>query len=153
MKMKKIICTILATIMVLSMVACASEKTVVMTSEDTASGVSYEVEFEAKGDIIQTVTQKSTIDLSLYSSEQIEAMSAELDRLKTQYEEIDGVTYTAEVTDTMLVETIVIDATSDSTLEEISDAGLLDLEGEANAISLEKTIDSFESMGFTVIEE
>ena len=51
-----------------------------------------------------------------------------------------------------LKEIITIDASNADALEELSDAGMLPLEGSGQKISLEKTVESLESQGWTVQE-
>ena len=66
------------------------------------------------------------------------------------YEEYEGTQYSAEVKGNMMYETIVIDVTKRDTVEALREAGLLPIEGDANGISLDKSMENLESLGWTV---
>lgn len=75
-----------------------------------------------------------------------------IEEVSPVYEEIEGVTYEVTRDGDELKEIITIDASNADALEELSDAGMLPLEGSGQKISLEKTVESLESQGWTVQE-
>lgn len=152
--MKKFLCVILSCLMLLSLVACGSEDpTTTTTLTMTQNGVTIDYELEAKGDVVVKITQTSTLDGSLFTEEQIDAMLEAATEYEATYEAIDGVTYTLEENGGNLVETITIDASSADTIQALSDSGMLPVDTEgATSISLEKTVENLESLGMTIKE-
>lgn len=151
--MKKILCAILASLMLLSLTACGSAETetVVLTMEQNGTVIDYTL--EAKGDTVQKIIQTSTIDCSAFSEDEIAIIESAADEYAATYADFEGVTYSMKVEDTDLVETIIIDTTNKDTLQGLSNEGLLPIEGNnADSISLEKTIENLEALGMTVKE-
>ena len=150
--MKKILCAILTGLMLLSVTACGNSEptTVTLTMEQNGATIDYKL--DAKGDVVQTITQTSTVDCSAYTEEQLAVIEESAGQYAASYEGIEGVTYSIETVDTNLVETIVIDATNSDSLQELSDLGLLPIEGSSSSISLEKTVENLEALGMTVVE-
>ena len=147
--MKKLLCVLLSAMMILTMAACGGkEQTATLTTD--ANGVSMEYVLEAKGDIVHTITQTSTIDCSIYTEEQIAMIEESVAMYQEQYDQIDGVTYTAGVEGTNFVEKIVIDASSEDTLNTLSAQGLLPIEGDSSSVSLDKTVDNLVSQGWVL---
>ena len=146
--MKKFLCAILAALMVLSMAACSSSEpqTVVLTMEQ--NGVSIDYQLDAKGDIVQKITQTTTMDCSAYTEDQIAAVEEAVAQYEAAYNAIEGVTYTAGLEDTDFEKTIIIDTTDEDTISELSAQGLVPVEGEG-LISLEKTVELMKEQGFT----
>ncbi|MBO5460862.1 MAG: DUF1307 domain-containing protein, partial [Ruminococcus sp.] len=124
--------------------------TVTLTMEQNGATIDYKL--DAKGDVVQTITQTSTVDCSAYTEEQLAVIEESAGQYAASYEGIEGVTYSIETVDTNLVETIVIDATNSDSLQELSDLGLLPIEGSSSSISLEKTVENLEALGMTVVE-
>lgn len=150
-RMKRMLGLILTGLMVLAMVGCGGkEQTKVLTYEQ--SGVVMEYKMDAKGDVIHTITQTSVIDCSQYTEDQILQMEEMIEEVSPVYEEIEGVTYEVTRDGDELKEIITIDASNADALEELSDAGMLPLEGDGSKISLEKTVESLEGQGWTVQE-
>lgn len=148
---KKIVSLVLVGLMVFLMTACgAKEKSAVLTYEQT--GVLMEYRIDAKGDVVQKITQTSTLDCSAFSEDQVAAIEASLVEYADTYEKMDGVEYSSSKSGDAIVETIIIDATNGDTLGELADAGLLPIEGDASKISLSKTIDNLEEQGWTLKE-
>ena len=152
--MKKFLCAILASLMVLTLVACGGGsdlQTVVLTMEQNGTTIDYEL--VADGDVVQQITQTSTLDGSLYTEEQIDLIMESADEFAAAYAEIDGVTYSIEEKDGDIVETIKIETTDADTIQALSDAGLLPVDQDnATSISLKKTIENLEALGMTVKE-
>lgn len=150
-RMKRMLSFVLTGLMLLAMAACgAKEQSKVLVYEQ--SGVVMEYKMDAKGDVIHTITQTSVIDCSQYTEDQILQMEEMIEEVSPVYEEIEGVTYEVTRDGDELKEIITIDASNADALEELSDAGMLPLEGSGQKISLEKTVESLESQGWTVQE-
>ena len=139
--------------MLLSLTACGSKpepQTVVLTLNQNGTNIDYQL--DALDDTVQMITQTSTVDCSAYSEEDLALILASAEEYAASYEEIEGVTYSVKTVDTDLVETIVIDTTNSDSLKQLSDSGLLPIEGSADTISLEKTIANLEELGMTIKE-
>ncbi len=146
-KMKRIMCFVLACIMVFSITACGGkEQTKILTLEQ--NGVTMEYQIEAKGDSIHTITQKSSIDCSGYTADDIALIEASIAEYAAIYEAYDGVTYSTETTDTTIIETIKLDVSDGDLVQSLSDAGLLPIEGDGTNLSLEKTIENLTAQGW-----
>lgn len=151
--MKKVLCTILASLIFFTFTACGTEpeeKCVILTSEEDGMTIDYQL--DALDDTVQMITQTTTIDCSSYTEEEISIITSSVDEYRAAYEAIEGVTYSLETIDTDLVETITIDTTNSDSLKELNDSGLLPIDGTADAISLEKTVENLKEDGMTVKE-
>lgn len=151
--MKKVLCTILASLIFFTFTACGTEpeeKCVILTSEEDGMTIDYQL--DALDDTVQMITQTTTIDCSSYTEEEISIITSSVDEYRAAYEAIEGVTYSLETIDTDLVETITIDTTNSDSLQELNDSGLLPIDGTADAISLEKTVENLKEDGMTVKE-
>lgn len=114
------------------------------------NGVEVEMVLDAEGDQVVKLTQTTVVPLG----EADEAMVAELEAALKQYEETyaeyESVTYKYEKSDTELKEVIAIDLKNGDEVEELSAAGLLPLDGDADAVSLKKSKEALEDAGWTV---
>lgn len=149
--MKKWICALMAGALMLSVAACGKEE-VKNAGKATMeqNGTTVTMSFDAKGDIVTKITQESVIDLSVYPEEAVAALDEAIAEAEATYAALEGVQYTCETTDQQMTETIVI-PTDEDTLKAVVNQGLLPVEGEnVTAISLEDTLDSLESSGWTV---
>ena len=150
-RMKRMFGLILASLMVLSMIGCSGkEQSTTLIYEE--SGVTMEYKMDAKGDIVHTITQTTTLDCSDFSEEDIAAFQALIDQTSVSYAEYEGVTYESDFENSILKEVITIDASDSDTLTGLSEAGLLPLEGDSTKISLKKTIEALENQGWSVQE-
>ncbi len=149
--MKKILGVVLAGLMSLPCVACGGPKmeTALCTLELDA-GVTYEITLEAENDIVQTMTQVTTVSLAEFPEEEVDLLKENISVYQEVYENYKGVEYSSEIKDDVMYETIVIDMTNETTLESLRENDLLPIEGEANKISLEKTIENLESLDWEV---
>lgn len=155
--MKKTISAILVITMLLALVGCGSmepqSKTATLTYNDEANGISYVYYLEAIGDKCQKLTQTTNLDCSLYDGEQIEYMKEAMETYAGIYEAYEGVSYTSQISDTQLTETLTVDLSDMALVKSLSDAGLLPMEnGDADYISLKKTVDSLKNQGWTQVE-
>ncbi|MBE5955803.1 MAG: DUF1307 domain-containing protein [Lachnospiraceae bacterium] len=149
--MKKILSFILAAILLLSLTACnqAETKTVTLHIED--SGILGQYVLEAEDNVVHTITQTTTMDCTGFVEDQFAIIEESIAEYKAIYEAIEGVTYNVEVTDTSMVETLIIDATNKETLNALSSQGLMPME-EGDFIALDKTVESMCAEGWVVAE-
>lgn len=151
--MKKLFKLVFMLSLAITLVACGSSggKENQVTLVGDMNGAYYEITLDAKGDKVMKQTQVTTIDLSDYDEETQELLKDSIEEYEQIYEEYDYVTYSAQVSETELVETITMDLSKPKYIKELYDAGLLPIEGDKLVleISLEKTVTNFENMGLT----
>lgn len=155
--MRKSAAIFLVLVMVLSLTACgASESTVVLRGDTTEEmgGIPTTDTWTltAKGDIVQTLTEVLELDLSEYDDETRESFislvgGAMLDAAQG----IEGVVYTDRTEGTTYIVEITVDCTGDA-IKEAVDAGLFEVDGDSDIISLKETRSSLESQGYKVVE-
>lgn len=150
--MEKLLCSLMAILMVFSMVARGGgePKTVVMNINQNGTNIDYQM--DAEGDIVKKITQTSTLDCTGYTEEQIAAVEEACAEYATVYGEIESVTYETKIDGTNFTEIITIDAPNIDELKTIVELGLLQMEDDAKFISLEKSIELLESQGFVIVE-
>lgn len=157
---KKVLCLGLAAFMGLSMTACSGAKDVIteVIPDETATlvynadGVEISFAMEADADIVHTITQVSTMDLSLYTEDQAAMVEESLASYSEVYAEYESVTYSYTVEESVVEETIVFDVSNKDELKKLSESGLLPVDGNASFISMDKTIESLTSQGWTLQE-
>ncbi len=148
--MKKIVCVLLSSLMLLIMTACG-EKEVKDAAVGTVEqdGVSITMRFDAAGDTITNITQESVMPIEGYTEEQIQTIRDSIADAAATYEAIENVEYSSEETDTELREVIVI-PTDEETLKTVVDAGLLPVSDEnVTELSLEQTVEGLKEAGWT----
>lgn len=144
--MKKILSVIVAGMLVLALAACGTkveEKKVTLVGEQNGAKIEYTM--FAKGDLVQKIEQVMSTDVSAYEDTDLQMAIA---NVKAQYDAIPGVEYTSNIADGTLTETIVMDFTDADTAKQISEAGLMEIDGEGK-ISLSKTMERMKGLGFT----
>lgn len=154
--MKQIAAAFLAAVMVLSLAACsAAESTVVLrgdVSDEMGLPTTDTWTLTAKGDIVQNLKEVFEVDLSEYDDETrdyfIELVGS---ILMDAAEGIDGVTCTDRTEGTTYIIELTINCTGD-TVKKAVEAGILEVDGNASAISLKETRSSLESQGYKVVE-
>ena len=150
--MKKQLCALMAGAVMLGLAAFGGEEEVQNAATATLeqNGVTMNMSFDAKGDVVTKITQESVIDLSGYTEEQIETLNATVDTAEETYAALENVEYSCEEEDGKLVERIVI-PTDEDTLKEVVEQGLLPVDDEnVTQLSLEATVDNLESAGWTI---
>lgn len=151
--MKKIICVFIASILVFAMTACGgSKEPQSATLKLSVDGVTISYQLDAKGDIVQTMTQVSTLEKAAFTYADVDSFEASFAEYQVIYDAIEGVTYSTESTDTELIETIVMDVSDSDTLQALIDQGLLPVEGNTKRISLSSTVESLEAQGWTIVK-
>ena len=154
--MKQIAAAFLAVVMVLSLAACgASESTVVLrgdVSDQMGLPTTDTWTLTAKGDVVQNLKEVFEVDLSEYD-EETRAYFIELvgSMLLDAAEGIDGVVCTDRTEGTTYIIELTIDCTGDAVKKAV-EAGILEVDGNASAISLKETRASLESQGYKVVE-
>ena len=151
--MKKILVTILFTLMSLGCIACKTkyETAVCTIIPEDAAGVSIQIILDAENDIVQTLTQQTTIELAYYQEKELESLDKVIDFYEEIYQNYSGVEFRAEVKDNEIYyETLIVDMTNKNTVTSLRKNDLLPLEGEANKTSLHKTIKHLESLDWNI---
>lgn len=138
-------------ISVLMLGGCGGQEETVKLTTDT-SGVKVEMQLEAKGDTIHTMTQTSTVEVGELTDEQKTLVEDEIKKAEANFADIKGAEYTYEFGDTELKETITIDMTDSDSLDQLSSKNLLPIEGSTSKISLKATKTNLEEQGWTVVE-
>lgn len=158
--MRKVLILAAACISALMLVGCGGgkEQSVTLTTEQ--SGATMDMILEAKGDIVQTITQTSTVPLSNYGDVEkeeeleviIEAFEEQAKTMEKSYADIDGVEYSYTIENNEFNEEVKMDVSNKDTLEQLTEAGLNPVEGDATKVSLKKTQESLTEAGWTVVE-
>lgn len=153
-KMRRVVAGLLALGMVFALTACGGkEQTVTYRMETEQNGLKMEdtMTLSAKGDTVQKISEVVKVDTSTLQDEQKEQINTLYDQMVELYKAVDGVECTGEKTDTSYTITIDIDATGNA-VKELSEQGLLQVDGNANRISLKVTGTSLESAGYKKAE-
>ena len=149
--MKKIVTLVLTCLFVLSFTGCNQAKTEKITLHIEDSGVIGQYVLEAKDNVVHTITQTTTMDCTGFVEEQFAIIEEAIDEYKGIYDAIDGVTYNVEVTETSMVETLIIDTTNMETIKSLSSQGLMPV-GDGDFIALDETVESMCTDGWIVSE-
>ena len=149
--MKRFISFMLALVLMCSLTACNQKnmKTVTLHIED--SGVLGQYVLEAEDNVVNKITQITTMDCTGFVEEQFAIIEEAVATYTEIYEAIEGVTYKVEISETSMVETLVIDATNENTLATLAEQGLMPLD-EGEHIALDQTVESMCAEGWTVAE-
>lgn len=153
-KMRRVVAGLLALGMVFALTACGGkEQTVTYRMETEQNGLKMEdtMTLSAKGDTVQKISEVVKVDTSTLQDEQKEQINTLYDQMVELYKAVDGVECTGEKSDTSYTITIDIDATGNA-VKELSEQGLLQVDGNANRISLKVTGSSLESAGYKKAE-
>lgn len=149
--MKKLFKLVFMLSLVITLVACGSsnkENNKVKLVGDM-NGAYYEIILDAQGDKVITQTQITTITLADFDEDTQQLLIDSLEEYAKVYDEYDYVEYSSNMNDTEIIETIVLDLSKPKYIKELSEAGLLPIEGDkiVSYISLEKTVENIEEMG------
>lgn len=149
--MKKTVTFILTCIFVMCFTGCNQAKTEKVTLHIEDSGVIGQYALEAEDNVVHTITQTTTMDCTGFVEEQFAIIEEAIAEYKGIYESIEGVTYNVEITETSMVETLIIDASNMETVQSLSSQGLMPVE-DGDFIALDKTVESMCADGWTVAE-
>lgn len=149
--MRKIVSLILICMLAIAGMGCGNTKkqTAVCTISDSGYGLEQEMILEAEGDVVHTITQTMSLNLSVYTEEQVAVLSENMEERQEIYESIDGIVYEYEMKDNYIREKIIIDLTDEKTKERLQENQLLVIEGNEDKISLKETVKSL-GTGWTV---
>ncbi len=152
--LRKMAVGVLTLVMAFVLTACGGKEQTVsyrMVQEQNGLTVTDDITLEAKGDVVQKIIEKIVVDTTVFDDAQKEQISLIYDEMVTMYQAVEGVECTGEVEDNSYTINIVIDATG-SAVAELAEQGLLQMEGDADGISLEATQEAFEANGYTIVE-
>ena len=152
--MRKLMCVMLSCMMLLGLTACGGEEEVKNAAVGTfeQNGITITMSFDAKGDKVTRLTQKSVIPTEGYTEEQLQALREVVDQAAATYDDFESVEYTSEEEEGQMVETIVIPP-DEETLKQVVEAGLLPVDDEnVTELSLEQTKKNLEDTGWTFEE-
>lgn len=158
--MRKVLIFVAACISALMMVGCGGGKEQSVTLTIEQSGATMDMILEAKGDIVHTMTQTSTVPLSNYGDVEdeaeleaiIEAIEVQAKTIEESYADIEGVDYSYNIENNEFNEEVKMDVSNSDTLEQLSEAGLSPVDGNASKVSLKKTQEGLTESGWTVVE-
>lgn len=153
-KMRHVAAGLLALGMAFALTACGGkDQTVTYRMETEQNGLKMEdtMTLEAKGDKVQKMSEVIKVDTSSLEAEQREQINTAYDQLVEQYKAVDGVECTGDNTDTSYTIKIDIDATGNA-VQDLSNQGLLQVNGNAGSISLKATCSSLETAGYEKAE-
>lgn len=115
-------------------------------------GITISYELEAENDIIQTITQVSTLEKAAFTYADVDSFEASFLEYQTIYDAIEGTTYQTESTEDSLIETIVLDVSNTKTLQTLASQGLLPVEGNTKRLSFSNTVEELQSQGWVLIK-
>ena len=152
--LRKIAVLMVALVMAFAMTACGGKEQSVsyqLVQESDGLVVTDNITLDAKGDVVQKMTEKIVVDTTAFDATQKEAINAVYDEMVAMYQAVDGVECTGTAAENSYTIDIVIDATG-SAVEELAAQGLLQMEGTGNGISLKASQAGFEASGYTIVE-
>lgn len=158
--MRKALKLVVVCLSALLLVGCNSGKEQSLTLTTDAYGETTEVLLEAKGDIVHTMTQTSTLALSDYvdveDEEQVATVIETFEEAAKEEGEsirdIEGVDYSYNHDDKEFQRVIKIDTSNSNTLEQLSELNFLSFSGTSSKLSLEKSKENYVNQGWTVVE-
>lgn len=152
--MKKIISLLSVFVLVVSITACGGKEqsaTYTMQSEVDGLVMTDTMTLDAKGDTVQTMTEVIALDLSSFDESTQTALTETYSTIVDSYNSVEGVECTMESGDGSISITVVIDATGEA-VSQLADAGLLQVEGDADRLSLSATGEALVESGYTLVE-
>ena len=146
-KFIKIVFTVLSLCLLVACGSASSDelKTVKLVGE--ANGVYIEVVLEAQGDKVLKQSQTSSLSIEGYDDATIESFEKALKEVLAVYEEFDFATYSYEIKDDSIIETITIDLSTKENIETVIETKLIDVEADGediDYISLKETVKNME---------
>ena len=105
--MRKLMCVMLSCMMLLGLTACGGEEEVKNAAVGTfeQNGITITMSFDAKGDKVTRLTQKSVIPTEGYTEEQLQALREVVDQAAATYDDFESVEYTSEEEEGQMVDT------------------------------------------------
>ncbi len=152
--MKKITGIVTVFVLSLALTACeGKEQSVTYSLETEVDGLRMTdtMTLNAKGDHVQTITEVVVFDLADFDETTQAALIEAYAAIVEQYNSVEGVECVDESGESSYSITIDIDATGDA-LSQLMELGLLQVEGDADALSLSATGDALEENRYTLVE-
>ena len=152
--MKKIVSIMMVLVLSLALTACGGkEQSVTYTMETESDGLKMTdtMTLNAKGDKVQNMTEVIALDLTGFDEATQAALVEVYGAIIDQYNSVEGVECSAESGEGSYTITISIDATGDA-VSQLADMGLLQVEGNADTLSLSATGDALEASGYSLAE-
>ena len=155
-KMKRVVVSLLALGMALTMTACGGkEQTVTYKGEMEESGLKATdtMTFSAKGDTVEKMTEVIEFDISSFDDDVKEQLNSVYEELSGKYNEIEGVNCVMTTGDDSITFNIDVDTTGDA-VKQLTEQGLLDMSGGdgSGKISLKASGASLEASGYEKVE-
>lgn len=152
--MKKRIFSCLLLTMVFVLTACGGKKqsvTYMMESDLNGVVMTDTMTLDAKGDVVQQMTETVTLDMSGVDETSQSLLIEQYEQVVNAYNAVEGVECTSATEEGSYSITIVIDATGDA-VTELASQGLLQVEGSTDGISLEATGEALTASGYALQE-
>lgn len=152
--MRKALCSIWLFLVLLAMTACGGrEQKLSYRLEQEQKGLSVidTMTMEAKGDKVTALQEVIELDMSAFDEDLQATLSEMYQALVAQYGEIEGVECTGEKDQGVYTIQILVD-TSGEAVPRLAEAGLMQIEGDAEGISLENTAKALEESGYILVE-
>ena len=153
--MKKFTTWTMTMILILSLAACGGKsRSVLYTLSQEKDGLKLTdvMKLDAKGDAVQKMEETITLDMSAFDEDTQKLMTEAYDSLAQSYQAVDGVECTGTVTDSVYTIKVMINAEGD-TVAKLAEQGLLQVDGDPDGISLEKTGAALEKSGYKKAEQ
>ena len=153
--MKKFTTWTMTLILILSLAACGGKsRSVLYTLSQEKDGLKLTdaMKLDAKGDAVQKMEETITLDMSAFDEDTQKLMTEAYDSLAQSYQAVDGVECTGTVTDGVYTIKVTINAEGD-TVAKLAEQGLLQVDGDPEGISLEKTGAALEKSGYKKAEQ
>ena len=153
-KMKRFMVGVLALGMAFTMTACGGkEQTVTYRGELEESGLKATdtMTLNVKGDLVQKLEEVIEFDTSSYDDATKDQLNTVYEQLAGQYNDIEGVSCEMTVGDDNITFHINVDTTGDA-VKNLTEKGLLQMEGGSGKISLKASTASLESSGYEKVE-
>ena len=152
--MKKLVSVFLIACMAVGLVACGGkEQSATYTMEQDANGVVIKdtMTLNAKGDKVQQIVETMEVDMSSLDDADAEAMVPMYEAIVESYQTVEGVTASGALTDKVYKIDVTIDTTGDA-VSQLSELGLMAIEGNAKGFSLIACGSAMVASGYTKVE-
>lgn len=146
---KRVISVLVMCALVAMLSACGGKEESATCRLDQ-NGTSIEIKIDAKGDTITKWTQTSTMSTEGLGEEMVAALEGVIEEMKTTYSQYSNVKYTGTVSGDSVTEVVEIDMTDKDGVQQLVDAGLLPVEGNASRLSMKQTVENLKASGYTV---
>ncbi len=146
--------TLILALTAVLLTACGSkEETAVYQSITNSDGLAMTdtMTLYAVDDIVQTLSETVEVDMSTLDSDTQDFLAASYDEMAAMCNEIEGAKCSATREEGKITLSLEVDATGDAILQ-LSELGIMQIEGDGNGFSLEVTDEALTAGGFTRID-